>query len=173
MLEEAMRHVRELSSELNPATTERAGLQSALCQLFERIRPEFPGRTCLNFEPGLAVAQPVAGALYKIAEQAVENIVRHSGATYLAVNVRALKNGLAMEVRDNGRGFVLSPTRSNSFGLGLHLMAHYAAQCDAQIKIVSAPNAGTIVRVTQRGAARGSTKKSPNANRDLVKAHVE
>ncbi len=148
VLEQAVTQVRDLSYELNPAIVERTGLQFALDRLRGRHGKAFGGTIRLFFDPSVRVPLEVATALYKIAEQALDNAVRHAQAAQVEVLVKPSKHGVALEVRDNGIGF--SPGQSP--GLGLHLMRHYAAQAGLRFSVASAPERGTIVRAIYRAS---------------------
>src|SRR5205085_10818525 len=73
-----MEEVREFSYELNPSTVERAGLRPALDKLIGRLRPRFTGALRVNVDPSLKQDPKVATAMYHIAQEAVENSVRHA-----------------------------------------------------------------------------------------------
>jgi signal transduction histidine kinase len=150
ILEQAIGHVRDLSYELNPSVVERAGLQAALDRLAGRHRLEYVGTIRVEYECDIRLPLEVATAFYKIAEQALENAVRHSGATEIAIIVRSGKGRVALEIRDDGVGFWPSGARGKVPGLGVHLMRHYASDARLRFSLASAPGRGTIVRVIHR-----------------------
>lgn len=152
VLETAVAQVRDLSYELNPSIVERTGLQFALDRLVGRCRKDFEGSIRLMFDSSVRLSLEVATALYKIAEQALENAVKHSGATRIEVLVKPGKQGVTLEIRDNGGGF--SPDRQvkETKGLGLHLMRYHAAQSGLRFSVASIPEQGTIVRAIFRAA---------------------
>lgn len=163
-LEAAMRTIRELSAELNPNVAEKLGLRAGLILLLETVQHRFPRGAILDFAPGVSVSNPVSGALYSIAEQAVENAVRHSGASRLEVRVQLSAGSLVMEIRDDGRGFDPGKRGEQPMGVGLPLMVLYAEQCGGQVHILSDGTAGTVVRVElnrQRGTAAPPTAEGP------------
>jgi signal transduction histidine kinase len=149
LLGEMMEAVREYSYELHPATVERAGLRAAMDRLVSRIRERFPGTIRLNADPSLKVEPDVGSALYQIATEAVSNAVQHSGCTVIDIAVRTTRQGIALEVRDNGRGFDPDDVLGSNRGLGLLSMEHYAAQAGLELSIVSAGDLGTTVRATR------------------------
>jgi len=150
MLERAIEHVRELSYELNPQIVERAGLHAALDRLAGRFRAEFSGHVRLLYDPAVRAPVESAAAMYRIAEQALENAVRHSGATTIEILVRATQSGTSLEVRDNGGGFHPQEARESEAGIGLILMRHYAAEDGLELSVNSSVGKGTIVRVLRR-----------------------
>jgi signal transduction histidine kinase len=153
VLETIMEDVRDYSYELNPATVERAGLRPALDRLLARMRERFNGSMRLNVDPFLKLDPNVAPALYQIAQEAIENAVLHSGCSAIEIAVKATRNGLALEVRDNGHGFDPADTSSGGRGLGLLSMEHYAAQAGLSLTIVSDRATGTAVRASLAGGA--------------------
>ncbi|MCZ2077307.1 MAG: hypothetical protein HUU41_15115 [Bryobacteraceae bacterium] len=146
LLERAMKQVRDLSYLLNPAIVERAGLHSALDRLVGRSRGLFPGPIRLLLDSSVRIPPDVGTAFYRIAEQAIENAVQHSGATLIEVLLKPAKSAASLEIRDNGTGF-LPDAHNSENGLGLALMYYYAEQKNLEFKIKSGTDEGTIVSV--------------------------
>ncbi len=153
MLETAIGRVRDLSYELNPSVVERAGLQAALERLTCRYRPECKASIRLSYDPAARVPAAIAAAMYKIAEQALDNAVRHSGACNIDIHVTNAKAGLSLAVRDDGSGFLRKGPRGEAPGLGVHLMRHYAAVAGLRFSLASAPGKGTIVKAIRKVSA--------------------
>jgi two-component system NarL family sensor kinase len=151
ILEEMMEAVREYSYELNPSTVERAGLRTALDRLAERIPERFGGALRLNVDPSLKLERKVAAAIYRVAKEAVENSVQHSGCSIIEIAVKSSRNGTFLEVKDNGKGFDPADLESGSRGLGLLSMEHYAAEAGLDLSITSHRGKGTIVRAAEPG----------------------
>lgn len=82
--------------------------------------------------------------LYRIVQEALTNVHRHSGATRAVVEIRCGKRTVAVTVRDNGRGFDAMDSRRGSHGLGV--MRERARLAGGTLKIDSG-NEGTVVRV--------------------------
>lgn len=150
VLERAVAQVRDLSTGLNPSIVERTGLQFALDRLVGRYRKDFHGTIRLLFDSTVRLPVRAATAVYKIAEQAIENAVVHSGATRIEVLVRSAKQGVSLEVRDNGAG--ISPERKSldTEGLGLHLMRYHSTQAGLRFSVASIAEKGTIVKAIYR-----------------------
>lgn len=142
-LETAIEQVRRLNSELNPAIVERAGLQTAMDRLVGRYRDAGPSIRLL-FDSSIRPPLPVAKNLYRIAECALDNAVRHGEAKRIEVFVKAARAGGTLEVRDNGVGF--DPATAAP-GLGLPLMEYYAAEAGLVLSVTSEAGQGTIVGV--------------------------
>ncbi len=155
MLEAAIGRVRDLSYELNPSVVERAGLQAALERLEGRYRPEFKGSIRLSYDASARLPAEAALAMYKIAEQALDNAVRHSGASNIEVFVTNSKTGVSLAIRDDGSGFLRKGPRGEAPGLGIHLMRHHAAVAGLRFSLASAPGKGTIVKAIRKVSAPG------------------
>jgi signal transduction histidine kinase len=100
--------------------------------------------------------QPLAQeeALYRIVQEALNNIVKHAHARRIEITLRAVGGLTSLTVRDDGRGFAIEPAgvangvRSRtSGGLGLRIMRERAEALGGRIDVVSAPGKGTIVDV--------------------------
>jgi signal transduction histidine kinase len=141
-----MEEVREYSYELNPATVERAGLRPALDRLAGRIRQRFPGTLRVNADPSLRLDPQIASPLFHIAQEAVENAVRHAACSAIEIAVKSTQKGAILEVKDNGRGFDPADVVRVRRGLGLLSMEHYAAQAGLRLTVTSSGGKGTVVR---------------------------
>ncbi|HUS06767.1 MAG TPA: histidine kinase [Bryobacteraceae bacterium] len=150
MLDQAVRQVRSLSYDLNPAVVERAGLQFAMDRLIGRFREQFPGSLRFLFDSSVRVPLEVGNAWYKISELALENSIKHSKAAKIDVHVRPTPKSITIEVQDNGIGFSVADAKQQSPGLGLLLMEHYASQASIDIVMKSTPAKGTLVRSIYR-----------------------
>jgi signal transduction histidine kinase len=102
-----------------------------------------------------ATALPALGAqretaIYRVAQEALHNALRHSGATAVCVSLTARRHRVILEVADRGRGFTpgdpTSPSPSSA-GLGLASMRERAASAGGTLTVRSAPGEGTLVRL--------------------------
>jgi len=91
------------------------------------------------------ISADVKLAIYRIAQEALNNISKHAGATLVSVTCRALPEGLLLTVRDDGCGF--DPAQVSGEHLGLRIMAERASGIGARLCIDSAPRCGTRVEV--------------------------
>jgi two-component system NarL family sensor kinase len=165
MLEQAMKEVRALSYDLNPAVVERVGLQFAMDRLVGRFRGRFSGSLRFLFDSSVRVPLDIANAWYKITEHALENAVQHANATKIEVHVRPTGKAMILEIRDNGNGFSVEDVKSRSAGLGLLLMEHYAQQADLELQATSEPGNGTVIRCSYTSNQRHSNP-SGKKNKD-------
>jgi len=148
-----MDETREFSYELNPSAVERAGFRAALDRLTQHLRARFAGTMRVNVDPSLKLAPRLSQAMFQIAQEAVENSVRHSSCTTIEIAVKSTRAGMVLEIRDNGRGFDPADAMGSCRGLGLLSMEHYAAQAGLEFGITSNSKTGTVVRAAaQEGA---------------------
>ena len=137
--------VHALSYALHPAILEDLGLIEALkaeCARFgavEGIPTSFRATDDVD-QP----TQALSLCLYRIAQEALRNVARHSGANSVEIALRAFGGGVELAVRDNGVGF--DPTRKQGRpSLGLAGMRQRLALVDGELLINSAPGGGTSV----------------------------
>lgn len=148
-LSEIMEAVREYSYELDPATVERAGLRVALDRLAARTRTRYTGALRINVDPSVKLEPQLARAMFQIAQEAIENAIQHAACSGIDVSVKTGRRGLALEVRDNGRGFDPDDVLGGNRGLGLLSMEYYAAQAGLELSVAGTPGVGTTVRASQ------------------------
>lgn len=142
----ALAEMRTLLFELRPA----ALLSAELGTLLKQLGDVLTGHTSIPVELSIAGATEAPAeikiALYRIAQEAFNNIARHAGATRVGVTFRAEDGALFLVVRDNGRGFDLAAVPADH--MGLRIMAERAGAIGARLRIDSAPRRGTEVSVS-------------------------
>jgi signal transduction histidine kinase len=87
--------------------------------------------------------QEVKIALYRIAQEALNNSVKYARASEIELTLAQDETGVKLTVIDNGRGFQVSPQENDHFGISI--MRERAAEVGAQLEITSWPGAGTCV----------------------------
>jgi signal transduction histidine kinase len=145
LAEAGMAEMRALIFELRPESLEREGLVAALRKqaASARVRHEFEVVTELGDEPTLPL--PTKEALYRIAQEAIHNIVKHALASRIEIRMHADNGLLRLEVEDNGQGF--TPDADFPGHLGLHSMRERAEKQGASLQIASQIGKGTCIRV--------------------------
>ncbi len=142
-IREAIREIRTLSASLAPRLLRSAGLLDALRSLFT----EFTGRTQVNvdFQCGEDIGElpdEVALAGYRIVQESLTNIARHSGANEVVVRLTREPDRLSLEIADNGSGFDVSAVKSS---VGLTGMKERALALGGELTIISSPGKGTRI----------------------------
>ncbi len=153
LLEKAIDEVRNLSRDLDPSMVERAGLPSALSRMVGRCRETHGAAVRLLMDPAAHVPIQTATALYRIAEQAMQNVLRHAPGAAVEVLLRPSRAGVVLEIRDEGAGFDVEEARAACRGLGLWLMEYHAARAGLDFSLASAPGRGTIVKAVFKAPA--------------------
>ncbi len=148
----ALAEMRTLLLELRPAALTQSRFKDLLKQLSEAVigRARLPVN--LSIEGDCKLPPEVKVALYRIAQESLNNIVKYSRATQVNINLIISCTGLHMEIIDNGTGFDLSKIKPTS--LGMRIMRERAQTIDADFEVVSQPGKGTTVSVTWNSAER-------------------
>jgi signal transduction histidine kinase len=143
VVEQAISNVRELSQLLRPTILDDFGLDASLRWLVAR----FHERTGVEvdyqstFEGRLP--DETETHLFRIVQEALTNIARHSGATRVSISLSADDGLVRLTLSDNGRG--LAADRRN--GMGLSGMRARAASFGGEVKIESKPGSGVTIEV--------------------------
>jgi signal transduction histidine kinase len=144
LVEQGIEQTRRLAKGLLLAEIERDGLVTALHDLAATIRAQ--SRGACEFTCATTVRLDESGTathLFRIAEEATRNALRHGRPSRIDIDLRIDGPFLVLSVRDNGRGLPGPPARGQ--GLGLRIMAHRAAIIGAKLAIDAAPDGGTLV----------------------------
>lgn len=155
----ALAEMRTLLFELRPATLVEAQLPELLKQLAEAITGRARIPVSLNVRGSAKLPTEVKIAFYRIAQEALNNIAKHSGAGEAAVELEINEDEqtgtitAGLSVTDNGRGFEIGKVTSEHFGLGI--MRERAEATGAKLNVKSKPGMGTAVELGWTG---GSSK---------------
>ncbi|MBL9155358.1 MAG: PAS domain S-box protein [Verrucomicrobiales bacterium] len=145
MISQANTRAREISRGLAPAMIQREGLTGALSELASRTRRIF-GVPCQFHcpDPIFVEDEKRAVQLYRIAQEATSNAVKHSDATRIDIHLDLLPRRLRLRIADDGRGMPPKGATGPS-GLGLMTMAHRARLVDGDLQVDSSPGTGTTI----------------------------
>jgi signal transduction histidine kinase len=142
----ALQEAREIAHNLHPGQIEHLGLPAALNTLIESIR----GGSSIQFEtkieePQTAVSRDEAINIYRIAQESLSNVIKHSQADRVVVALYETKGHLYFTVEDNGRGI---PAAKTDGGLGLKGIRERAQIINADLQIESSSGRGTRLTFT-------------------------
>jgi ligand-binding sensor domain-containing protein/signal transduction histidine kinase len=146
---EALIEVKAVAHNLRPYQLDRLGLTKAIEAMVKTVSDS----SDIRFTPDIAELDSVLskGAeinLYRIVQESLNNIVKHSAATEASVIVKRDAHSIHVEIQDNGKGFVPgSSSDSSAGGLGLVGIAERAKILGAKCEIHSAPGKGTIITI--------------------------
>ena len=143
LVNNAIENTRTLARGLSPVGSGGGSLGGAIQTLAARISDRFGTQVdChLNFEEPLRLSETAAAHVYRIVQEALTNVIRHSGATEVSVSLDTADGELHLRIEDNGRGFTpTSPDRPG--GLGLKIMRYRAQMLGGDLAIELAGNGG-------------------------------
>jgi signal transduction histidine kinase len=138
--------VRELSHRLHPSRLRLIGLVAGLDTLRRELSP--PDLPIAFSHRGVPdeIDQEVALCIFRVAQEALANAVKHSDARHVWVDLTGGPSGLRLTIRDDGKGFELD--RMPNAGLGLTSMRERVETVGGVLEILAAPAAGTRLKIT-------------------------
>ena len=149
--------VRSLSQALHPVMLDESGLESTIDWYLPTVEKQTG--IGISYEKSGA-AFPVSGSasihIYRVLQEALNNVTRHSGAGQAWIRLRFLADRLELEIEDHGKGFV---KQNGNPGIGLVAMRERAELLGGNIKFTPPAGGGTLVRLT--------------VPKDRVEAHAE
>jgi signal transduction histidine kinase len=147
-LDTEIANLRGIISDVRPTALDELGTGAAVEALADRTRSrgiDVTLHTDLDYEAGRAPTrheEELETALYRVAQEAMTNALKHSGAESLTVDVTEAEGHVTLRVRDDGQGFDKS---GDSGGFGLVSMRERVELLGGNLTIESAPGAGTTV----------------------------
>jgi signal transduction histidine kinase len=145
IVQTTLEKIRSLSHALHPVVLDEAGLESAI----DVYLPGFERQTGIEIRyekigESRELNREVSIHLYRIMQEALNNVARHSGSKRAFVRVSFARETVTLEVRDEGAGYGKETRR----GLGLVSMRERAGLMNGRIEFLEAEPAGAIVRIT-------------------------
>jgi signal transduction histidine kinase len=138
-------NVRRLSQTLHPSILEEAGLDAAIDWYVEVANRQLGLSVSLERSgPAVHLDRAVSIHVYRILQESLNNVARHSGTRAAAVRLRGSDAALELEVEDHGGGIAGSPDRT---GLGIVTMRERAELVGGTIEFSRPPSGGTLVRL--------------------------
>jgi signal transduction histidine kinase len=145
LAEEATGELRSLVFQLRPAAIEVEGLAAALAKHVDVLGRAHHLPIELEHHGDPRLRPGVDEELFKIAQEALHNAVRHARAAHVRVRLEERPEAVALSVVDDGRGFDPDAAALRSRSLGLTSMEERAQALGGALRIASAPGAGTTV----------------------------
>ncbi len=145
--QQALKEMRLLVYELRPPSLERAGLLGALHERLQTVekRAGVEARLIAT-EHLLNLPITIETGLYRIAQEALNNALKHAGASAVTVRIAADSQSVHLEVTDNGKGFDQATLAENR-GIGLSSMQERTEKLGGTLTLNSLPGEGTTVRI--------------------------
>ncbi len=150
-LRQAITQTRALAHGLTAFVLDAAGLQGALAELVDNTA-KLSRVTCRLRTSGTVRVKDgeTAVHLYRIAQEAIGNALKHAKATEIVVTLAARAGFVVLKISDNGLGL---PEEHTGTGVGLRVMQHRAATIGAELSVQSKPGKGVTIACTLRQAA--------------------
>jgi two-component system sensor histidine kinase UhpB len=153
---EVLRNIREVLYELREEPSTDSNFVPQVHTLLNRFELTTGIRSMLKVDPGWPARLSAATAynLYRIVEEALNNVRLHSGAARVDVQLGAADDGVSLVVRDDGRGLAGSDG-SRRHGMGVMGMRERAVLLGGELDVTSQGGQGTTVTAVVPGAAKG------------------
>ena len=145
LAEAGLAEMRALIFELRPEFLSQEGLVAALQRQVAAVRARHQLSITLDATDEPEAVPAIKEALYRVGQEALNNIAKHAGAQAVVITLEASAGELVLRVRDDGRGF--DAEKSFPGHLGLRSMRERAASVGGVVAISSAPGHGTEVTI--------------------------
>jgi signal transduction histidine kinase len=150
---QSMKEVRQIAYDLRPYQLDDVGLAQALKDLVKNVN----GSGSIRFTASIAYLDDLysideAINLYRIMQEAINNIVKHSGASIASVTITRNDHEVEMVIQDDGRGFTVEAIEANGArrGFGLTGLAERARILNGKLAVSSTPGQGTMLKLNLR-----------------------
>jgi signal transduction histidine kinase/PAS domain-containing protein len=164
----ALAEMRTLLFELRPAALVDKSLPDLLRQLTQAMATRSAASVTFEAEGTCVLPPPVHVAVYRIAQEALNNAAKHAAARTVRVVLRCSPQRLVLRIHDDGRGFEASEVTADHFGIAI--MQERARPIGATCSIRSQPGRGTQVTVVWPAAATANLNHPHSAAADLLGA---
>lgn len=132
--------IRRLAHRMHPSVLDNFGLPAALDALAQELEgDDLTVRVLVEIAPQLTAGQALC--LYRVAQEALRNVVKHAAASEATVRLRESHGGTALEVVDGGVGY--EPSAPGRPGLGMTSMQERVRLFNGTLTVVAAPGRGT------------------------------
>lgn len=146
--QQALKEMRLLLFQLRPAELEQEGLHGAIQKRLNTVEERAGITTQLIREGPIDLSKTVERELYRIAQESLNNAIKHASASTVTVRIIGKDSGEVMlDITDNGKGFDPESLGDKS-GLGLTSMRERVERLGGQLRVSSSPGNGTVISVS-------------------------
>lgn len=143
---QAVKEMRLFLFEMQPMDLEKEGLVTVLHHRLAAVEGRADIQARMIADDDIEISKNKEVALYYIAQEALNNVLKHARAKSVSVTIKQTRQNVVLEVMDDGHGF--EPKKVDRGGMGLQNMKARAAQIDGKLKIQSKPGAGAKITLT-------------------------
>lgn len=148
LLKNIVMQIRGLSRTLHPVTIDRSGLTAALVELTTSAGHSADVACEFESDGPVRVDAATATHLYRIAQEALGNAIRHANPDTIRVTLKNADGGIVLTIRDDGVGIPNEADRA--VGLGLKTVAYRARIIGGDLRVTRHPEGGTVVECVIR-----------------------
>lgn len=142
-LDKSVNTLRRIAFNMMPGVLHRKGLEEALTELINLMTDASSIAVKVQYEADDGISHANAIHIYRIAQEMMHNIVKHSKASRVSFSILKNKNRVELRIADNGIGFDKKLFINNSPGLGMRNIKARAEVLNAKISLVTMPGKGT------------------------------
>lgn len=143
---QSLQDVRDISHNLRPHQIDELGLSKSIESMVRRIAQASELDFTSTLVPADGLLSPEGEInLYRIAQECLNNIVKHSGARSLSVSLSEQKDHLLLRIADDGRGFDVQAVTKGPHSFGLMVMEERAHMLGGEFELHSEPGGGTTI----------------------------
>ncbi len=148
----ALAEMRTMLLEMRPESLERSDIKSLLTQLADAFIGRVRVPVSLVIQGDCELTHEVKLVFYRVAQEALNNIAKHSGARQVDIHLKCQPSQLKLCIKDDGLGFELDSLPPGHMGIGI--MRERASSIGASLKIESRPGQGTTVELVRKMAGK-------------------
>lgn len=161
----AVAQIKQLAQGLLPFELEANGLIEALQKLADRISVTYNINCKLSCDGNILSSNNEALNLYRIAQEAINNAIRHGKAQNIFIALKYRDKNMLFSISDDGCGFAGNDINQQpSSGMGIKIMQYRAKQLGAKLALLTPPEGGAEVRLEMKVTKNGDNKIKSNAH---------
>jgi PAS domain S-box-containing protein len=146
MLDDAVASTRRIAADLRPLILDDLGLMPAIDWLVQNFQQRNRIPCALEADEDLELPEPYATAAFRIVQESLVNVAKHSKAAHVTVSIAPVEGGLRVKVHDDGVGFDTQAPRKAA-SLGLAGLRERAQLLKGSVVVHSKPGQGTMIDV--------------------------
>lgn len=142
----SLRQLRSLLVDIYPPDLAKEGLAPALVDLLARLKAQGIS-TNLSVDEHTDLDPRTAALVHRIAQESLRNVIKHSGAQHVEVELSAVGGGVRLRIEDDGRGFDPASVGEGDGHLGMRILKDAAVGASGRLVVRSAPDEGTEIEL--------------------------